>query len=169
MSGEIESLLGELGHLSDVSDRDSLTPSPRTNMVVQRQHEQQDFAGSLKRPQVLDLTSHSHDISQHLTIDNQQEPHVANLQQIDQQGINRPQLANNNHRQDVTAGTSDEMPNDHVLHFPPSVQHDNQYCQQNQQVASHLQQASPAYHRLFTSENPGKQDKDVYQPVTPSV
>ncbi|VDI12326.1 Hypothetical predicted protein [Mytilus galloprovincialis] len=85
VSGIIESLLGEPGHISDVSDRDSLTPSPRTNMVVQRQHEHQDFAGSLQQPQVLDLSSHSHDIRQHLTKDNQQEPPVANFQQIDQQ------------------------------------------------------------------------------------
>ncbi|CAG2237948.1 unnamed protein product [Mytilus edulis] len=111
VSGEIESLLGELGHLSDVSDRDSLTPSPRTNMVVQRQHEHQDFAGSLQRPQVLDLSSHSHDIRQHLTKDNQQEPLVANFQQIDQQGyIQTPSF-------------------DRVQAFQTPIQHDNYHRQ----------------------------------------
>ncbi|CAC5374591.1 unnamed protein product [Mytilus coruscus] len=133
VSGEIESLLGELGHLSDVSDRDSLTPSPRTNMVVQRQHEQQNFAGSLQRQQVLDLSTHSHDIRQNSTVDNKQEPPVANFQQIDQQVINRPQPVNNSNRQDIIPITADQMPSNHVLHFPPSVQHDNIYRQQDQQ------------------------------------
>ncbi|CAC5410248.1 unnamed protein product [Mytilus coruscus] len=169
VSGEIESLLGELGHLSDVSDRDSLTPSPRTNMVVQRRHEQHNFAGSLQRQQVIDLSTHSHDIRQHLTVDNQQQPPVANFQQIDQQVINRPQPVNNSHRQDIIPVTTDEMPSDHVLHFPPSVQHENIYHQQDQQIASHLQQASPAYHRSSTSENPVKQYMDIYKPDTPTV
>ncbi|CAG2193266.1 unnamed protein product [Mytilus edulis] len=130
-------------------------------MVVRRQHEQQDFAGSLQRPQVLDLTSHSHDIRQHLTIDTQQEPPVANLQQIDQQVINRPQPVKNSHRQDITPVTSDDMPNDHVRHFPPSVQHDIQYPDSDTSDASPYRQtrnkrrSAPAYlsdhsHRAFS-------------------
>ncbi|CAC5364007.1 unnamed protein product [Mytilus coruscus] len=166
VSGEIECLLGELGHLSDVSDRDSLTPSPRTNMVVQHQQEQQHFADSLQRQQVLDLSTHSHDIR---LVENQQVPPVANFQQIDQQGINRPQPVNNSHQQDILPVTTDEMPSDHVLHFPPSVRHENIYRQQDQQVASHLQQASLAYHRSPTSENPVKQHRDIYKPETPTV
>ncbi|CAC5423198.1 unnamed protein product [Mytilus coruscus] len=169
VSGEIESLLGELGHLSDVLDRDSLRPSPRTNIFVQRQHEQYNFAGSLQRQQVLDLSTHSNDIRQNSTVDNQQEPPVANFQQIDQQVINRPQPVNNSHRQDIIPVTTDEMPSDHVLHFPPSVQHDNIYRQQDQQVASHLQQTSPAYHRSSTSENPVKQHRDIYKSDMPTV
>ncbi|CAC5393067.1 unnamed protein product [Mytilus coruscus] len=157
VSGEIESLLDELGHLSDVSCRDSLTPSPRTNMVVQHQHQQQNFAGSLQRQPVLDLSTHSHDIRQHFKVENQQEPPVANFQQIDQQVINRPQPVNNSPQQDTIPLTTDKMPSNHVLHFPSSVQHDNVYRQQDQQVASHLQQASPAYHR------------DIYKPYTPTV
>ncbi|CAC5370439.1 unnamed protein product [Mytilus coruscus] len=146
VSGEIESLLGELGHLSDVSDRDSLTPSPRTNIVVQHQQEQQHFADSLQRQQVLDLSTHSHDIR---LVENQQVPSVANFQQIDQQGINRPQPVNNSHQQDILPVTTDEMPSDTVLHFPPS--------------------ASLAYHRSPTSENPVKQHRDIYKPETPTV
>ncbi|CAC5393045.1 unnamed protein product [Mytilus coruscus] len=61
------------------------------------------------------------------------------------------------------------MPSNHVLHFPQSVQHDNIYRQQDQQIASHLQQASPAYHRSSTSENPVKQHRDIYKPDTPTV
>ncbi|CAC5374061.1 unnamed protein product [Mytilus coruscus] len=169
VSDEIESLLGELGHLSDVSGRDSLTPSPRTNMVVQHQQEQQNFADSLQRQQVLDLTTHSHDNRQHLNVENQQVPPVANFQQIDQQGINRPQLVNNSHQQDILPVTTDEMPSNHVLHYPASVQHDNIYRQQDKMVANHLQQASPAYHRSSTSENPVKQHRDIYKPDTPTV
>ncbi|CAC5393138.1 unnamed protein product [Mytilus coruscus] len=157
VSGEIESLLGELGHLSDVSGRDSLTPSPRTNMVVQHQHEQQNFAGSLQRQPAA------------FKVENQQEPPVTNFQQIDQQVINRPQPVNNSHQQDIIPITTDEMPSNHVLHFPPSVQHDNIYRQQDQQVASHLQQAAPAYHRSSTSENPAKQHRNIYKPDTPTV
>ncbi|CAG2193220.1 unnamed protein product [Mytilus edulis] len=169
VSGEIESLLGELGHLSDVSDRESLTPSPRTNMVVQRQQEQQDFAGSLQRKQVLDLTSQSQDIRQHLTMDSQQKPTVANLHQLDQQVINRPQTVNNSHRQDITSVSSDDTPNDHVLHFSPRVQHGMPYRQQDQQEASRLQQASPAHYRLVNSNSPVIQQRDIYKPETPSV
>ncbi|VDI42566.1 Hypothetical predicted protein, partial [Mytilus galloprovincialis] len=40
-----------------------------------------------------------------------------------QQVINRPQTVNNSHRQDITSVTSDDTPNDHVLHFSPRVQH----------------------------------------------
>ncbi|VDI42638.1 Hypothetical predicted protein [Mytilus galloprovincialis] len=169
VSGEIESLLGELGHLSDVSDRESLTPSPRTNMVVQRQQEQQDFAGSLQRKQVLDLTSQSQDIRQHLTMDSQQKPTVANLHQLDQQVINRPQTVNNSHRQDITSVSSDDTPNDHVLHFSPRVQHGMPYRQQDQQEASRLQQASPAHYRLVNSNSPVIQQRGIYPPETPSV
>ncbi|CAC5424215.1 ZFHX4 [Mytilus coruscus] len=110
VSGEIESLLSELGHLSDVSGRDSLTPSPRTNMVVQHQQEQQNFADSLQRQQVLDLTTHSHYSRQHLNVENHQVPPVANFQQIDQQGINRPQPVDNSHQQDILPVTTNEMP-----------------------------------------------------------
>ncbi|CAC5393245.1 unnamed protein product [Mytilus coruscus] len=138
-------------------------------MVVQHQHEQQNFAGSLQRQQVLDLSTHSHDIRQNSTVDNKQKPPVANFQQLDQQVINRPQPVNNSHRQDIIPITADEMPSNHVLHFPSSVQHDNIYRQQDQQVASHLQQASPAYHRSSTSENPVKQHRDIYKPDTPTV
>ncbi|CAC5393255.1 unnamed protein product [Mytilus coruscus] len=134
-------------------------------MVVQHQQEQH-FADSLQRQQVLDLSTHSHDIR---LVENQQVPPVANFQQIDQQGINRPQPVNNSHQQDILPVTTDEMTSDHVLHFPPSVQHDNIYRQQDQQVASHLQQASPAYHRSSTSENPVKQHRDIYKPDTPTV
>ncbi|VDI81810.1 Hypothetical predicted protein, partial [Mytilus galloprovincialis] len=97
------------------------------------------------------------------------EPPVDNLHQLDQQVINRPQPVNNSHRQDITAVTSDERPNDHVLHFSPSVQHGMQYRQQDQQEASHLQQASTAHHRLFSSDSPVKQHRDIYKPETPSV
>ncbi|VDH93040.1 Hypothetical predicted protein [Mytilus galloprovincialis] len=76
---------------------------------------------------------------------------------------------NNSQRQDISPVTSDDMPNEHVLHFPPSVQHDIQYRHQDQQEGSHLQQASTAYHRLFNSDSPVKQHRDIYKPETPSV
>ncbi|CAC5407049.1 unnamed protein product [Mytilus coruscus] len=138
-------------------------------MVVQHQQEQQNCADSLQRQQVLDLTTHSHDNRQHLNVENQQVPPVANFQQIDQQGINRPQPVDNSHQQDILPVTTDEMPSNHILHFPPSVQHDNIYRQQDQMVASHLQQASPPYHRSSTSENPVKQHREIYKPDTPTT
>ncbi|VDI42637.1 Hypothetical predicted protein [Mytilus galloprovincialis] len=91
VSGEIESLLGELGHLSDVSDRESLTPSPRTNMVVQRQQEQQDFC---RKP--TKKTSPRPDFNRaktSATFDNGflNKNQLWLIAQLDQQVINRPQ------------------------------------------------------------------------------
>ncbi|CAC5393018.1 unnamed protein product [Mytilus coruscus] len=160
VSGEIESLLGELGHLSDVSDRDSLTPSPRTNMVVQHQQEQQHFADSLQRQQVLDLSTHSHDIR---LVENQQVPPVANFQQIDQQGINRPQPVNNSHQQDILPVTTDEMPSDHVLHFPPSVRHEKTF------TVNKINSPPPISNKLVEHQQPihhvsQQHDFNKYQP-----
>ncbi|CAC5420776.1 unnamed protein product [Mytilus coruscus] len=140
VSGKIESLLGELGHLSDISD----------------------------------LTTPSHDNKQHLNVENQQVPPVANFQQPAQQVINRPQPVVNNHQQHKLPVTTDEMPSDHVLHFPPSVQHENLYRQQEEPIASHLQQASQAYHRsspnLCTESSTGTQTTTAsdgfHQPTT---
>ncbi|VDI20986.1 Hypothetical predicted protein [Mytilus galloprovincialis] len=42
-------------------------------------------------------------------------------------------------------------------------------CNFGNKEASHLQQASPAYHRLFTSDSPVKQHRDIYKPETQSV
>ncbi|CAC5378837.1 unnamed protein product [Mytilus coruscus] len=135
----------------------------------QHQPEQQNFADSLQQQQVLDLTTPSHDNKHHLNVENQQVPPVANFQKPAQQVINRPQPVVNSHQQHKLPVTTDEMPSDHVLHFPPSVQHENVYRQQEQLVASHLQQASQAYPRLSPSENPLKQHRDIYKPDTPTV
>ncbi|XP_071153421.1 ataxin-2 homolog [Mytilus edulis] len=102
-------------------------------------------------------------------MDTQQEPPVANLQKIDQQVINRPQPVNNSHRQDITSVSSDDTPNDHVLHFSPRVQHGMPYRQQDQQEAGRLQQASPAHYRLVNSNSPVIQQRGIYPPETPSV
>lgn len=106
---------------------------------------------------------------QPLTSDNQQEPPVVNFQQIDQQVINRPKTVNNIHQQDIIPVTTDKMRSEYVLHFQPSVQHDNIYSQQDQQVASHLQHVILAQYRSSTSENPVKQHRDIYKPDTPTV
>ncbi|CAC5408027.1 unnamed protein product [Mytilus coruscus] len=61
------------------------------------------------------------------------------------------------------------MPSDHVLHFPPSVQHEILYRQQEQPIASHLHQASQVYHRSSPSEIPYQQYRGIYKPDTPTV
>ncbi|CAC5415395.1 unnamed protein product [Mytilus coruscus] len=138
-------------------------------MVVQHQPDQQDLAVSLQQQQVLDLTTFSHDHMQHLNVEKLLVPHETNFQHSNQQVINRPQPVINSHQQHKFPITIDEIPSDHVHHFPPSVQNENVFRQEEQLVTSHLQHAFQAYYRSSPSEIPYKQHRGAYKTNTPTV
>ncbi|CAG2232013.1 unnamed protein product [Mytilus edulis] len=136
------------------------TPSPRTNMVVRPQPDSQHDRDAQKQP--------DDRVFSPLTLDwNIPHPVVEDChrQQEVQQTPPRysPEPLINYHQQPRFLHT----PTPEQVHFSSSVQQER-HLQQDQRVASHLQQASPEYHRSSTGENM-IQYRNTYRPDTPTV
>ncbi|CAG2184735.1 unnamed protein product [Mytilus edulis] len=136
------------------------TPSPRTNMVVRPQPDSQHDRDAQKQP--------DDRVFSPLTLDwNIPHPVVEDChrQQEVQQTPPRysPDPLINYHQQPRFLHT----PTPEQVHFSSSVQQER-HLQQDQRVASHLQQASPEYHRSSTGENM-IQYRNTYRPDTPTV